>query len=351
MNMRIPGSLRRRERGVTLVELLVALVLGLLLTAGMIQVFVGNRTTFEFNDSLSRIQENARFTLDHIAYSARMGGYKGCLSDVAVYNNLTGGADDFRDNIDLGVEGYDANGSSVGWTPGLPAELAGLVRAGSDVLVVRSVGGGATPLVSPFTDGSQLFVAPGHDLGEGEILVVADCQKASVFQATDIAGGGANIVHADTGSFVPGNAVADWDAEQDYGLGAELSRLQTLAFYVGTRNDGRPALFQLRLTAAGAAASFTAEELAADVETLQVRYGIDSDSNGDVDELVSANAVLDWRRVVSVEVSLLARAADEYGTETDSAVYRMGGTTFDPADDRRLRQVFTTVVGVRNRLP
>jgi hypothetical protein len=37
--------------------------------------------------------------------------------------------------------------------------------------------------------------------------------------------------------------------------------------------------------------------------------------------------------------------------ETDTAVYNLAGTQFDPVDDRRLRQVFSTTAGVRNRLP
>lgn len=363
MTMFTETAPRRRQHGVTLVELLVALLLGLLLTAGMIQVFIGNRATYEFNDSLSRIQENARFTLDHIAYNARMAGYSGCLSDVVIYNNLDGAANDFRDDIENGIQGHDANGTAdddtydpgsdplPGWTPALPAELVGRVLAGSDVLIVRSIGGSAISLVSPFTNASQLFVDPSHNFLTGEILVVSDCQKASIFQVTNVDATGINIVHSNDNSFTPGNTSPNWDPEQDYGLGAELARLQTFAFYVGVGADGRPALFQLRLRAVGNTSDFAAEELSGGIETMQVRYGIDNDNDGAIDDLVAASAVADWTRVLSAEVSLLARAAEEYGTETDAAVYRLGGTTFNPPNDRRLRQVFSTSVGVRNRLP
>ncbi|MGH7128104.1 MAG: PilW family protein, partial [Planctomycetaceae bacterium] len=210
-----------RQHGVTLVELLVSLVLGMLLTAGIIQVFAGNRTTYAFNESLSRIQENARFTLDHMAYNARMAGYSGCLSEVALYNNLAT-TDTFRDDIANGVQGYDANGTGAGetfaatamdpapstnpgaWTPGLPAQLQNLVLPGSDVLVVRGIGGNAQSLVSPFNDSAQIFVATPHDLTAGEILVVSDCQKASIFQLTSVDATGQNLTHS-AASFTPGN--------------------------------------------------------------------------------------------------------------------------------------------------
>jgi len=376
-NMHTNSVLRQGQRGVTLVELMISLLLGLLLTAGVIQVFAGNRFTYAFNEGLSRIQENARFSLDHIAYSARMAGYSGCLSEVAIHNNLDGAENIFRDDIETGIQGHDADGTgtddiyvagAVGfplWTPALPPELnngaipGSDVMPGSDVLIVRGLSGNSNSLVSPFNSSTQLITAEPHDFMAGEILVVSDCQKASIFQLTSVTGSGSavNLEHSDTVGFTPGNDDAAWDAEQDYGLGSEIARLETYAFYVGEDDDGRPALFQLRLARqSGTASSFAAEELVSGIDTMQVRYGLDADNDGAIDDLglVTADAVAAdaWTDVVSVEVTLLARSTDEYGAETDEADYNVGGTTrFDPVDDRRLRQVFSTTIGVRNRLP
>lgn len=360
-----------REHGVTLVELLVSLVLGMLLTAGIIKVFAGNRTTYAFNESLSRIQENARFTLDHMAYEARMAGYSGCLADVAIHNNLQT-PDTFRDDIANGLQGYDANGTGAGetyiatamnpapsanpadWTPSLPAQVQNRVLPGSDVLIVRGIAGNAQALVSPFTDSAKLFVSAPHDFIIGEILVVSDCQKASIFQVTEAnaVGFGVNLVHSNSNTFVPGNISPTWGPEQEYGLGSEVARLNVYAFYVGQGADGSPALFQRRLQLTGAtAAGFDDEELAGGIETMQVRYALDTDGDGGINSWASADAVGDWTRVLSVEITLLARADDEYGTETDTVTYNLGATQFNPINDRRLREVFSTSVGVRNRLP
>jgi type IV pilus assembly protein PilW len=358
-----------RQVGLTLVELMVSLVLALVLTAGIIKVFSGNRVTYEFNQGLGRIQENARFAVDHIAYYTRMAGYRGCISNVTIYNNLSSPLA-FRDDIENGIQGFEAQDTGDGdaftaddtnpapstnenlWSPALPAQLDGLVIPGSDVLVVRSVSGGGVSLVSPFTNAAQLFVATPHDFAIGEIAVVTDCQKASIFQVTNIDTTGHDIVHSNSGSFTPGNALPNWPPEQDYGLGAELARLQTLAFYVGAGANGAPALFQLRLAWQSATSSgFQAEELVQNVESMQVRYGIDSDGDEAINDWVTADAVADWAEVLSVELSLLTRAPEEYGSEVDDNVYTLGSMTFDPVDDRRLRQVFSTTVGVRNRLP
>lgn len=362
---------RRRERGLTLVELMIAMLLGLVLTAGVVQIFIGNRTTYAFSEGLSWIQENARFAVDHMANHTRMAGHAGCLAGTTVFNNLAGGTNDFRDDLAAGLHGHDFDataysatavdptsaGSAADWWPPLPDELDDPhVLPGSDVLVVRYVSGEATPLISPFSNSGQLFVDSADDLGEGDILVVTDCQKASIFQLTKVEdvgpGPGLNLVHSNDNKFTPSNSTPTWGPQQSYGLGAEVARLVTVAFYVGRGNSGAPSLFQARLNGAGATLDgFEHEELIEGVDTMQVRYGLDSDGDRQVDAWQTADAVADWTAVLSVEVSLLARADEEYGTETDTAVYDIGGMQFDPVDDRRLRQVFTTTIGLRNRLP
>ncbi len=366
----------KKQRGLTLVEMMVAALLAVFLAGGIIQVFVGNRVTFAFNDGVSRIQENARFSLEHISFTSRMAGYSGCVANAAIFNNLGGASNTFRDDINNGIQGFNAAGTGVGdtyeatavyptgsttasnWAPALPTELLAAATSGvipgSDVLIVRGATGATHSLVTPFSDSAAIYIEGPHDFTNGELLVAADCQKASIFQLTGSAsvGGAIALSHSNAGAFTPGNATAVWPAEQDYGLGAEVSRLQTLAFYVAPGENGRPSLFQVRLQPLSATATgFQAEELAEGIDSMQIRYGTDADNDDDVDAWMTADAVTDWTRVLSMEVTLLGRSGDEYGTEIDTLVYNVGGTEFDPVDDRRLRQVFSTTIGIRNRLP
>lgn len=366
-----------RQRGMTLVELMVSLVLGLMLTAAIANVFMRNRETYAFNDGLSLIQENARFALSRVADSTRMAGSLGCLSNVAVLNDLAGAADPFRDDLANGLQGFESAGTTPGetyaatavdpapgndpaaWDPPLPTELGNpaLVIPGSDVLVIRNVSGASSALVAPFSDASTLHVGTPVDFLAGELLVVTDCAKASLFQATQVTatGFGADVAHSDA-AFAPGNSLpADWGPEQSYGLGSEVGRLETVAFYVGQGESGSPALYQLRLQRTAATTSdFAPEELVDGIDTMQVRYGVDTNNDRQVDtwqtasEIAAANA---WPTVLSVEVTLLARTSDEYGATFDTVVHNVGGVQFDPVDDRRLRKVFSTTIGLRNRLP
>jgi type IV pilus assembly protein PilW len=125
-------------------------------------------------------------------------------------------------------------------------------------------------------------------------------------------------------------------------------------FYVGARpGGGPPALFQRRLLIDDATTSATlvAEELVEAAETMQVRYGIDAALDGAIDSYVTANNVTDWGQVAAVRIAIVTRSPDEYGTDVDNDTYVVDETVFNPVDDRRLRQVFVTTTGIRNRLP
>ncbi len=355
----------------TLVELLIAMLLGLVLMAGVVQIFLSNRAAYSFNEGLSRLQENGRYATDTLSFHGRMAGYRGCLSDVAVVNNLGTGnplAFDFGQSL----FGYEAVGTNPGntfaaaavnpanstaatdWSGNLPAALVGNVIPGSDVLIIRNMTPQSHTLLGPFSDADKVYVnAATTDYAVGGIGVVSDCQKASVFQITGVASetSGISLAHT-TGTYTPANVLASWDTDQQYAAGAEMRRAETWIFYVGARNgDGPPVLFQQRLQQNGTVVQLVAEEIAEGVDTMQVLYGVDSDGDAAVDTYTTANGVADWDEVVSLRIGLLMRAPDEYGAEIDTQVYDVNETRFNPVDDRRVREVFTTTVAIRNRLP
>lgn len=67
---------RHKQKGLSLVELMVALALGMVLMAGFVQVFMSVRSTYAVNEASSRMQENGRFALEFISQHARMAGYR-----------------------------------------------------------------------------------------------------------------------------------------------------------------------------------------------------------------------------------------------------------------------------------
>ena len=68
------------ERGFSLVELMVAMLIGLIILAAVVQIFVGSNATYRLDEGLARVQEGARFSMDFLAKDIRMAGYMGCNS-------------------------------------------------------------------------------------------------------------------------------------------------------------------------------------------------------------------------------------------------------------------------------
>jgi type IV pilus assembly protein PilW len=248
--------------------------------------------------------------------------------------------------------------TAADWAPNLTAPILNKAVKGSDVLVIRNVSAVSHALVGTFNSDIKVFAgATPADYAVGDIAIVSDCTKASVFQVTGVtdttAGGVTRVDLAHTAAGAPGNNLATWAVDQQYSDGAQVARAETWAYYVGNGSGNHPALFQLRLqTSAGTTAALDPpEELVDNVDTMQILYGVDNDADNDVDVYSKADAVTNWANVVSVRIGLLVRAPEEYGTELDARTYLVNETGFNPVDDRRVRQVFMTTTGLRNRLP
>lgn len=368
-----------RQHGMSIVEIMVALVISLMLLAGVVQIFVSSKATYRTQEALSRLQENARFAIDFVNRRTRLAGYMGCLSsNTSALNSqlkkdpLTG---DSLFGFDLGkaIEGFEAAGTNAGdtytitatnpapsssstaWSPNLHPDLVGKVLPGSDVLVVRNASTNSYPLVSPFNDSAQVFVKKPNDFANGEVLIATDCVKSTLFQATNVKDGTgvdmSNVVHSGNTTYVPGNISPTWPAGQSYGAGAELMRAETTVYYIGAGASGVPTLFQRQLSrVSDTETALVSQELVEGVEGMQIVYGEDTNADGTADGYVSADAVGVWTNVVSVRIAFLLRSEERVRTDADSGTYNVAGTTVDPVNDRRLREVATTTVALRNRV-
>jgi type IV pilus assembly protein PilW len=367
------SSGERRQRGLSLIELMVAVVLGILLMAGMIQIFVATKVSYMTQAGQAYLHETGRFALEYVGRDVRMAGLLGCSSrnNIPVISYLRPAGFEF--DFTVGVRGYEYTGTAPGetyplpgdfpavdanagsWSPALPAGVVGSVLNGSDVLVVRSIGDAPIPLVAPFTSGSQVFAQTVSGIERGDILLVTDCQQAQIFQATNVVTASNNIVGVQTtdgGEFVPGNSsnINATGPVTRFGPGTEIVRLRTIVYYVGLGANGDPALFRMSTARTGLAVGLQPEELVGGVESMQLLFGVDTTNNFSTDAYVPASGVTDWNRVVAVRMALLLRTPEEFGTQLDSETYVLGGTTLNPVEDRRQRRVFTKTIALRNRM-
>jgi len=390
-------------RGFSLVELMVALTIGLLIIAAIGRIFFSSRSTYQTDEGLARLQENARFALDSLQRDIRLAGYYGCLRDVTRIENDLKNPDNFGTDFKTAIQGFDytatatgpsstytassANPNPVGvplanWTPALPLGLKDKVLPGTDVVVVRYLGG--TPMALTVnesgkynTDG-QVFVADTQAVNEyveGDIVVISDCTQATIFQITGLdsptSGGGntwRNLNHATAGT--PGNDCTVWGSgnhqtvsdtppckKQEYNQGGDIGKAITAAYYVGRAASGSgPALFRAVVNRTG---GLDHQEIVEGVENIQIMYGLDTNTtfDGFANQYVQATSTTAWDKVVSVRIGVLMRTTGNVDPVADTGTYILAastpaaGVTIDPVDDKRRRRVFTTTIQLRNRLP
>jgi type IV pilus assembly protein PilW len=348
-----------KQAGFTIVELMVTMVIILLVAGGAYKVFNSSWTTYRVQESMSRIQENGRFAMSFLIKDARMAGFVGCVSNLTPVNTLNPPFDtSYTYDFSGGLGGFEAQSDGLDpptwtWTPTVDASIASPTPlAGSDVLTLRGMLNNPVfidatmPTVSADLKTAAVPSGVTPPVADGDIVMISDCTAAAVFQITDYNTANGNLVH-NAGVLPPENPVGNEtkDLGHKFEKGAEVFRVGTTTYYVGQNASGQPALYRK----VGAA---NAQELVEGVETLQVLYGEDTNGDRSADVYRTANAVAAWSSVRSLRVGMLLRSLNEIPRiETNATVYNVLGTNSGPYNDRRLRRVFTSTVGVRNRLP
>ncbi len=162
--MRSIQMLPRKQRGFTIVELMIAGVLGILLTAGVIQLFVGSNRNFSLQAELSDIQEDGRFAMIFLENEVQKGGWIDTFNqEVPDAINLTLSTDGATDTLSVsynmavnGVDNLDCNGSVVG--DGFITNTFSVGgNTGEEFLCLGNGGGVAQPLIDGVKDFQVLY--------------------------------------------------------------------------------------------------------------------------------------------------------------------------------------------------
>lgn len=344
------------NKGFSLVELLVAMALGSVLLGGVIQVFLGSKQAYVFNEELGWIQENARFATEFMTRDLRMAGYWGCNKDIPVVNTLKPiSGSGWQTNFGDGLGGF--NGDDTANTvftnaefpqPALPAVASGTLPR-SDVLTLSNLNSSQSFSVTSHNTNSATITIGAHPFKSGDILVVTDCKQSAIFQHN---GGNPNKLIHNTGAGSPGNCTKGLGAPllctthgtpYAYGADAQVMAASSYAYYVDVASNGLPALF-IRSLANNA--TTVSSELVQGIENIQVSYGEDLTADGVPNRFVDASDVGTWTNVVTVKTYLLARSLKQVASEPQA--FSFMGTTYTPTD-RYLRQEFVSTTKLRNR--
>ena len=345
----------RFVRGLSLVELMVALVVGLLLTAGAISVFLSNKRTHEVTSGLSRLQENARFALETLLRDLRMAGGVGCVHNVGAITNIMideasrgvlwdlGVPESIPEEPGVGVEGLDNVQPGISrwsaWADPLvkeksPEDTSAIIKD-TDAVTVRYLEG-----LGQRAEGtvSNISVEGTPEVSAGDYAGLVDCSAGVLFKVSQTSG--ATVTSEPLGS---GSVSRYFQATATNDFYPRLFRLHAARYYVGdgSAGPGNRSLYRQTLrwedkNGNGAhdpgEVSVVDDELASGVEDMQILYGIGS-KDAPEEYVIAGDAKLDtpeeWRSVVSIRLELTLRTVAEYGPGR--------------------RRVFTTTVYLRNR--
>ena len=335
----------RTQSGLSLVELMVAMSLAVLLLAGVLSIFQSSKVTYLTNEKTSRLQENGRLALELMVHDLRSAGYGGCARETAFTSTLNNSAQTLW-NYEQPVQGFESLNDGD-YAPVLDIALAPAPIADSDVVVIRMPVRDRPIMtlevdLASATANPQVPAAAGA-VAAGQIMLIANCEATTVFQASGFAVGPPSTVLHAAGGANPGNATADLGFQ--YLADSRLIPIQTVVYWVGDDGTG-PALWRR-------VGNDAAEILVEGVQALQAAYGEDIDADRVANDYFSADAIDDWDDIISVNLALLARS-EETGLEVDTSTYELlepdlGGLTLGPYDDRRQRMLFTTTAALRNR--
>ena len=298
-----------RQTGLGLIELMVAILIGLIVTAAAASIWVTNKKTYVLQEDLGRIQENARFALTFLQYDARMAGYFGCTQDAPHVPT-----------------GFDSDVSMSDDTLGYPVKSDGsqlklYYFSAQYVSVIGYPDEGDTSLTL-----RNSLSAIGY--GPGDIIGIGNCGAAEILATDDIDSGGTEL---DLASPVQVNYESVAGVVHAY-------LLHSAVYSVGTNTKGRAILYR------------DGGELVEGIEAWELLFGEDTGGTSAApDSYVSANSVANWDYVRAIRAALLASSTEQYGPEKDQRSYTLLDTTFDdPNDEARRRRAFRTTLMTRN---
>jgi type IV pilus assembly protein PilW len=306
--------------GLSLVELLVAIAIGVVLSFGAMNLLLHSKKSYLESEELARLQENGRHALRYLSYELSMAGHLASmmprttvtptLSGSACFDHLllTTTPLEHVDNVlATGKPGMD------GWS--LPADclLKGRHQPGSDLLVIRRTA--STPTVSG-----------------GKRLASTDAQGLYLEHASAYA-----IPRLDRGGAVSANG----------DLWEYLPQVLFLRNYSAASGDGIPTLCRKRPGRSSNRMAPT-ECLVEGIEQLQLEFGLDESGDQRADRYVADPGPVDLLSAVTVRIYLLVRSVHAVTGYLDNRSYALGSMRVPAPNDSYYRRLMQTTVLLRN---
>ena len=329
------------ERGFTLVELMISMVLGLVIIGGATGVILANRQSYRANEGLSQIQESARTAFELLARDVRQAGVTGCDSNGRIANVLESPSGTLWWQDWFGIRGFDGaqQGTAVEFGAGAPPSNR---IEGTDSIQLQGIEGTGLTVVNHDASSANFKINMASTaIAKDDIVMVCDFDHAAIFKVTNYNSANVTLVHTADNSGDPqncskglgypvmcgANAVGN---DYTYGPNSQLSRLKAVDWYIGDNQrpaEGGRSLFRRTLSGA-------AEEIVAGVTDMQISYR----EAGEMEFEPAAPGTV-WTNVNAVMITLTLHSVDAR-LSTDAS-----------ENSGRFERRFTNIITLRNRVP
>lgn len=344
-----PHAMRpgRRIQGFTLIELMVAMLLGLIVIGGVISVFLAGQQTYRSNEALGDVADGSRTAFEMLARDLRDAGLSGCDNSNGRIANVLSNTSLWYTDWGDALYGYD-DASQDPVLSALPAGAGAPVAGTSSVHILSSVAANVTVTwsASSSSSGSPANLkisAPTTQLATGDIVMVCDYDHATIMQITKYTGNQV-VVHDSTGGGgpSPGNctkgvgypALCTQNGNTySFQNNGRIAVLTAVDWYIGTNPVNGESLYRVSVGYGASGPSVgTPQEMVRNVTDMQIRYLVPSATA--FDTATNITAAGEWPTVDAAQVQLKVQSTYQLASVNGGVLSRW----------------FTSTTTVRNRV-
>lgn len=329
------------QKGLSLVELMVAMTIGSILILGVIQVFLNSKQTYSTNEALSRLQESGRFALQFIVPDIRNAASAiSCRGNIKIHHTEENkiSPEDFA----TGLKGFSSENNKHGTSEAI-------LLTSSDIIGSFEIKSGwkkENENLDITESEENKLKAEGKKsaIPYGTVVFVSDGANCDIFEQIE---GKSDDEDEDEGNYkIKRSSHVGGPWQGTYSGKVDFMQIKSKKYL--TRVSNKKPMLAREVSSLGKN-SKVIEDLVEGIERISIRYGITKTQERKVSEYVNLSEVTDWDKVLSLRVSLLAVSPEKNLTKENVTVRFAGDDLTIP--DGRLAQVFTTTIGIRNRLP
>jgi type IV pilus assembly protein PilW len=290
----------KAQSGFSIIEMMIAIPLGLLVVAAVLQVFTASIQGVHLQNGFSRVQENGRMATQLITRDIRGADYWGCAGDIGSITNHLDTTDSAYNASILPTAGRGVDGANnvVSQT------ISGItVKDATDTLTLRGAGSlSGVKVTTPYmpTTAAVIHISTGSSLAKGDIILISDCKEADLFSNTEQNTPNSGNIGHNTGALSVGIANASKNLSHTYGGDAQILAPFTKVYFIGVNNSGSHSLYR--------SDNGVARELVRGINDLQLMYGEDNSGNGSANSFTATPTNMD--NVISIRASLTAESGE-----------------------------------------